>query len=155
MLKNIQIFQVQTSKVLHRIVNARLIADGYSAIMQGLRKESQNIPIQFNTKVCRDKLVTRVKVTKIAYDSHGVTINAVQHKDGKSDEISRHFDYAIVTLPLGVLKSGTVEFSPKLPKYLSSFMKFKLREKTRAIERLSFGVVDKIFMQFDNKFWPE
>lgn len=50
---------------------------------------------------------------------------------------------AIVTLPLGVLKAGTVRFSPPLP-----------ARKQAAIDRLGFGVSNKIALAFDRPFWP-
>lgn len=50
---------------------------------------------------------------------------------------------AIVTLPLGVLKAGTVEFVPPLPE-----------KKRRAIRRIGFGVLDKVALRFEETFWP-
>ena len=50
----------------------------------------------------------------------------------------------IVTMPLGVLKSGAITFSPALP----------LR-KAEAIDRLGMGLLNKHFLRFDNAFWPE
>lgn len=49
----------------------------------------------------------------------------------------------IVTLPLGVLKAGTVEFDPPLPE-----------PKQRAIERLGMGALTKVVLHFDAPFWP-
>lgn len=53
-------------------------------------------------------------------------------------------DVAIVTLPLGVLKSGKVKFSPSLP-----------ADKQRAIRRLNMGVLNKVLLKFPRQFWPE
>ena len=53
-------------------------------------------------------------------------------------------DAAIVTLPLGVLKSGTVKFSPALSE-----------EKQAAIARLDMGVLNKVVLKFPKVFWPE
>ncbi|MBX7433593.1 FAD-dependent oxidoreductase [Mycobacterium sp. Y57] len=52
-------------------------------------------------------------------------------------------DRAIVTVPLGVLKAGTIEFDPPLSD-----------AKRGAIERLGFGVLDKVVLTFDEPFWP-
>ncbi len=51
-------------------------------------------------------------------------------------------DFVIVTLPLGVLKSEAVLFSEPLPP-----------EKLHAIESLRSGVMNKIIMEFEEKFW--
>lgn len=51
---------------------------------------------------------------------------------------------AIVTVPLGVLKSGTIRFSPELPE-----------AKRGAIERLGMGLLNKVALRFDAPFWPE
>ncbi|WP_370330806.1 flavin monoamine oxidase family protein [Mycolicibacterium hippocampi] len=52
-------------------------------------------------------------------------------------------DRVIVTVPLGVLKAGTIVFDPPLPE-----------PKRLAIERLGFGVLDKVVLAYDEPFWP-
>ena len=52
-------------------------------------------------------------------------------------------DAAIVTLPLGVLKAGTVRFEPPLPGH-----------KRAAIARLGVGHLTKVVAYFDSPFWP-
>ena len=54
------------------------------------------------------------------------------------------FDAVVVTVPLGVLKAGRILFTPSLPE-----------RKQIAINRLGFGVLDKIFLQFEDVFWDE
>jgi monoamine oxidase len=56
-----------------------------------------------------------------------------------------HFeaDAAIVTLPLGVLQSTAVRFDPALP-----------ARKQDAIQRLGFGLLDKVILTFEEPFWP-
>lgn len=51
---------------------------------------------------------------------------------------------AIVTLPLGVLRSGSVEFDPGLPK-----------RKAAAIGRLGMGLLDKLALRFPKVFWTQ
>ena len=53
-------------------------------------------------------------------------------------------DAAIVTLPLGVLKAGVVHFSPALP-----------AAKSRAIQALGMGVLNKCYLRFEQAFWPD
>lgn len=53
-------------------------------------------------------------------------------------------DRAIVTIPLGVLKAGAIAFEPPLSD-----------EKQSAIERLGFGLLDKVVLKFDQPFWPD
>jgi monoamine oxidase len=53
-------------------------------------------------------------------------------------------DRVIVTVPLGVLKAGTITFDPPLP-----------QAKRDAIERLGFGLLNKVVVDFDKPFWPE
>jgi monoamine oxidase len=56
-----------------------------------------------------------------------------------------HFegDAVVCTLPLGVLKAGTVAFTPPLPPV-----------KQEAIARLGMGNLTKVVLHFDNIFWP-
>lgn len=53
-------------------------------------------------------------------------------------------DYVVCTLPLGILKSKTVQFNPPLSE-----------EKTDAIESLGFGTLDKLIIEFEEVFWPD
>ncbi|XXG61203.1 hypothetical protein AAC387_Pa04g2917 [Persea americana] len=51
-------------------------------------------------------------------------------------------DMVLCTVPLGVLKRGSIEFNPKLP-----------QPKQEAIERLGFGLLNKVAMLFPFDFW--
>ena len=74
-------------------------------------------------------------VTDIVPDGHGVRV---------ATTLGHHTaDCAIVTLPLGVLKSGTVRFAQPLA--------LKRRE---AIDRLEMGLLNKCWLRFDRVFWP-
>jgi polyamine oxidase len=50
--------------------------------------------------------------------------------------------YVVVTVPLGVLKSGAIQFNPPLP-----------AAKTNAISRLGMSGMEKVVLTFDNAFW--
>ena len=75
-------------------------------------------------------------VTRIVHDDARVR---VQTSTGPVEA-----DRAIVTVPLGVLKAQTIDFDPPLPE-----------TKRQAIDRLGFGVLDKVILAFDHPFWPE
>jgi hypothetical protein len=49
----------------------------------------------------------------------------------------------IVTVPLGVLKADSIQFSPALPE-----------PKSTAIARLGMGALSKTCLRFDSQFWP-
>jgi monoamine oxidase len=75
-------------------------------------------------------------VRKVRLDPNGVTV-----------ETSRGTHVAaagIVTLPIGVLRSGAVEFEPRLPD-----------AKRRAIEQIGFGDFEKAILLYDQAFWPQ
>lgn len=72
-------------------------------------------------------------------DSIVIENNAVNVKAGAV----RYFgDAALLTVPLGVLKSGAIDFTPPL-------------DSTRqgAINRLGFGLLNKLYLRFDRVFW--
>ncbi|MEM9168023.1 MAG: FAD-dependent oxidoreductase [Pseudomonadota bacterium] len=79
---------------------------------------------------------TNSAVTSVSIDDAGVTLAV-------GDEAAA-FDAVVVTLPLGVLKRETVRFIPPLPE-----------EKRTAIERLGFGLLDKLYLQFETVFWDK
>jgi monoamine oxidase len=74
-------------------------------------------------------------VNHITYGATGVTV--------RSGDMSWSADKVIVTVPLGVLKAGSIQFDPPLP----------LRKK-QAIARLGVGDMTKIILHFDWPFWP-
>lgn len=97
--------------------NFRLV-EGYDALVRSVAAR------------LHDRLRTGCAVTAIAWGDDGVRLRVRRtDPDGASeDELRSRF--AIVTVPLGVLKAGGLRFEPALP-----------REKRDAIERLGFGNV--------------
>ena len=79
-------------------------------------------------------------VTQISYDpADRATQGAVVHcEDGEVFEADR----VVFTGSLGVLKSQSIQFSPPLPEW-----------KRAAINRLGFGVLNKVILVFDQPFW--
>lgn len=73
-------------------------------------------------------------VESIRYGSDGALVYA-----GKQEF---HGDMVLCTVPLGVLKKGTIEFVPELP-----------QRKLDAIQRLGFGLLNKVAMLFTYNFW--
>jgi monoamine oxidase len=73
-------------------------------------------------------------VTAVTRRSDGWTVRAVDGEFTAAD--------VVVTVPLGVLKSGAISFEPPLPAAAAG-----------AIERLGMGVFNKIFVQFPERFW--
>ncbi|HEU5302488.1 MAG TPA: FAD-dependent oxidoreductase [Acidimicrobiia bacterium] len=73
-------------------------------------------------------------VTQVAWDAAGVSVVA----NGEAVPGA----HVVVTLPLGVLQAGAVEFVPALP-----------APNRRAIERLGMGVLDKLWLRFPRVFW--
>lgn len=74
-------------------------------------------------------------VIRIAYDDRRVSLRL---DSGESLTVDR----AIVTVPLGVLKTDTLRFSPALPLL-----------HQRAISVLGMGVVDTVWLRFESAFW--
>ncbi|XP_053983909.1 peroxisomal N(1)-acetyl-spermine/spermidine oxidase [Hylaeus anthracinus] len=117
------------------------LPDGYSAILEPVAK---HIP--------KDSILTRHVVTKIrwqrkkcAEDENSTnncpnknTFIEIECENGKTI-LAEH---VICTLPLGVLKEKANDiFDPPLPTY-----------KLDAIDRLLFGTVDKIFLEYERPF---
>ena len=87
--------------------------------------------------LARDLTITLdAEVTRIAHNDSGVTVETAK-------EIFEA-DRVIVTVPLGVLKANTIVFDPPLPE-----------AKRLAIQRLGFGLLDKVVLKFDEPFWTE
>ncbi|PIA55029.1 hypothetical protein AQUCO_00800041v1 [Aquilegia coerulea] len=79
---------------------------------------------------------------------YGKTVNYIKHgNEGvevvSGDQVFRA-DMVLCTVPLGVLKNRIIKFEPELPK-----------RKLGAIERLGFGLLNKVAMIFPHVFWEE
>jgi monoamine oxidase len=76
-------------------------------------------------------------VTSIEYSPEPAGRVLIRTRDGE-----HRAHRVIVTLPLGVLKKGSVRFNPPLNDF-----------RLRAIDRLGYGVLGKIFFFFKDVFW--
>ena len=82
------------------------------------------------------RLLFNTTVKAVEYSGAGVSVT---NADGSCVEA----DYAICTFALGVLQEEVVEFTPALPDW-----------KKTSIETFGMGTYTKIFMQFNETFWP-
>lgn len=99
-----------------------IFPNGYDQIINGL---ATDLPIQ-----------TGYRVQRVEYGDDGVTVF--------TDRGLFEADYALVTVPLGVLKAGNITFSPPLPS-----------RKSDAIQRLGMGVLNKCYLRFPAAFWDQ
>lgn len=77
------------------------------------------------------------RVARIEWSDAGAAVVCV---DGERFEARA----VVCTLPIGVLKSGAIRFSPELPS-----------AKWRALDGLDMGPVLKVLVRFSERFWPE
>lgn len=76
------------------------------------------------------------RVTKINRRKNGVKVSVENGKTLFADAV-------VVAVPLGVLKSNTIKFEPRLPEW-----------KEEAIADLGVGIENKIVLHFERVFWP-
>jgi monoamine oxidase len=76
------------------------------------------------------------RVESIEYGSSGVTVRTERSETDAA--------FAVVTVPLGVLKAGDIRFDPALP-----------RRKQAAIDRLGVGSLNKLYLRFPEQFWDD
>ena len=97
-----------------------VVLNGYSRLVESL---ANGLDYKLNTIVKR-----------VLYKNNTVQI--------QTNKESYNFDACVATVPLGVLKKGSIEFSPALPE-----------EKTDAIKKIGFGHFSKLIMTFPEVFW--
>ncbi|KAJ8319019.1 hypothetical protein KUTeg_004110 [Tegillarca granosa] len=103
---------------------------GYIGVLRSLLKDIHENIVHLN------KEVTTIQWQK---DSSDKTVTVLCN-NGKKRYTA---DHVIVTLPLGVLKDKhSTLFSPTIPE-----------RKANAIMTMGFGIVNKIFLYFDQPFW--
>jgi lysine-specific histone demethylase 1 len=90
-----------------------------------------------------------VRVTNVAVSPEGgatVKYHSCAESDGsggaKAEEQEVNADAVIVTVPLGILKEGVIRFQPPLPDW-----------KQDSINKLGFGLLNKVILCFDFPFW--
>lgn len=97
------------------------IVAGYSAMLHQL---ANSLNIHFNSIV-----------SDITQTAEGVVV----HCANGHIETGSH---VVISVPLGVLKSGMINFTPELSE-----------RKSASIERLGFGAFEKLILQFKHNFW--
>ncbi len=73
-------------------------------------------------------------VTRVSWDADGVAVSCGSQRF--------RADHAIVTVPVGVLKSGALVIEPPLPEPVAG-----------ALERLEMNAFEKVFLRFPQRFW--
>ena len=77
------------------------------------------------------------KVDSIEWGEAGIRVTTTTGQTIEADKL-------VITLPLGVLRSGNISFSPTLP-----------GEKQEAIAALKMGVLNKLYLRFAEPFWQK
>ncbi|RDA85855.1 hypothetical protein CP532_4907 [Ophiocordyceps camponoti-leonardi (nom. inval.)] len=105
-----------------------MVVGGYQAVARGL--------LQCPTML---DLTTEFPVKSIRYRADDFNGPAVIESEG--GEVIEA-DCIVCTVPLGVLKQGSISFDPPLPPW-----------KTGVIDRLGFGILNKVVLVYDEVFW--
>ncbi|CAF3477947.1 unnamed protein product [Rotaria sordida] len=104
------------------------ISDGLGSFIKQI-VDQNNLPIEFNTVV-----------TQIDISNQSNRLIHISTLDG------RHYSckYVLITIPLGCLKARSIMFMPSIPDW-----------KITAIDKMGFGLLNKVFLQFSSIFWDE
>jgi len=106
-----------------------MIKGGYSTVVESLGK---GLVIHLNHVV-----------TNVSHDSKESGLgNKVKVSTSNGNEFFG--DAVLVTVPLGCLKAETIKFSPPLPPW-----------KYSSIQRLGFGILNKVVLEFPSVFWDD
>lgn len=106
--------------------NLSSVKNGYMSLARGLYTYEEKLDVRF--KSC---------ASVVEYSNNGAEIILENEEQIKADCV-------VVTVPLGVLKDRSIQFIPDLPKW-----------KSDSIERLGFGVTNKVCLVFERSFWEE
>jgi len=112
-----------------------LLVPGFSAIVEAL---AQGLTILSGQRV---QEVIWGGPSAAAGGSGGVTVVCQAGPGGEPRRFEA--DKLVVTVPLGVLKAGSIQFNPPLP-----------AAKQAAIQRLGMGTLNKCCLRFARAFWP-
>lgn len=107
-----------------------MIKGGYSAVVESL---AEGLPIHLNQVV-----------TDISYSGKASSSRPSNVKVSTSNGSEYFGDAVLITVPLGCLKAESLKFSPPLPQW-----------KASSIQRLGFGVLNKVILEFPEVFWDD
>ncbi|KAL3372199.1 hypothetical protein AABB24_008644 [Solanum stoloniferum] len=110
-----------------------MIKGGYSSVVEALGEE---LCVHLN------HIVTDVSYCNEDVPSKNDLFNKVKVSTTNGREFSG--DAVLITVPLGCLKAEAIKFSPPLPHW-----------KELSIQRLGFGVLNKVVLEFPEVFWDD
>ncbi|KAK6792987.1 hypothetical protein RDI58_012068 [Solanum bulbocastanum] len=110
-----------------------MIKGGYSSVVEALGEE---LCVHLN------HIVTDISYCKEDGPSKNDLFNKVKVSTTNGREFSG--DAVLITVPLGCLKAEAIKFSPPLPHW-----------KDLSIQRLGFGVLNKVVLEFPEVFWDD
>lgn len=110
-----------------------MIKGGYSTVIESL---GEGLCIHLN------HVVSDVSYSTMGSGALGGQHNKVRVSTSNGSDFVG--DAVLITVPLGCLKAETIKFSPPLPKW-----------KYSSIQRLGFGVLNKVVMEFPEVFWDD
>ncbi|KAJ4963766.1 hypothetical protein NE237_023705 [Protea cynaroides] len=110
-----------------------MIKGGYSTVIESLGK---------GLNVLLNHVVTKISYSTGDSRENGENWGKVKISTSNGDEFVG--DAVLITVPLGCLKADTIKFSPALPDW-----------KESSIQRLGFGVLNKVVLEFPEVFWDD
>ncbi|KAH7399395.1 flavin-containing amine oxidoreductase-domain containing protein [Pyrenochaeta sp. MPI-SDFR-AT-0127] len=106
------------------------VIGGYQQVPRGLWQCPSVLDVRFNTPI-----------KTVHYNTEETRVGGAVRVECSNGEVFGA-DKIILTTPLGVLKSGSVTFQPPLPDW-----------KQDVIERMGFGLLNKIILVYEKAFW--
>ncbi|KAJ4009033.1 hypothetical protein NW752_008982 [Fusarium irregulare] len=105
-----------------------MVVGGYQSVARGLAQCPSSLDLR-----------TKFPVKSISYHTgEGMASAAIECEDGSVVDA----DAVVCTIPLGVLKQNNIVFNPPLPSW-----------KTDVVERLGFGILNKVVLVYEEIFW--
>lgn len=108
----------------------------------GYREEGGNAVVMGGYSRLVDHLATGLDVRTGARVTD--VVDSGRDVEVRTETTSWRANAAVVAVPLGVLRAGTITFDPPLPP-----------TRTSAIQGLAMGTVEKVVLGFEERFWPE
>ncbi|RKF82581.1 Lysine-specific histone demethylase 1A [Golovinomyces cichoracearum] len=109
-----------------------MVVGGYQQVPRGLFNCPQPLTVRKNSKVKRI-------IYNASLSGSNNTMSRIECDDGVIEA-----DCIVSTIPLGILKQKCVQFEPALPEW-----------KRCAIQRIGFGILNKIILVYREAFWDQ
>eukprot|EP00762_Andalucia_godoyi_P003647 ANDGO_00676.mRNA.1 Polyamine oxidase 3 len=121
-----------------------MLRGGYAQLPKAMFRDVEKLASGMKPGSFSLRLNTVVRKVEVPVSSPSVVIE-ISASSAASKVAFERFDYALVTVPVAIMRNKSIKFVPELCPEMESFF----------TNDMQFNGVEKLFLEFDTNFWGE